>query len=51
MSQKNKEFKNAKRVAYEKKQEQQGKKVVNWIFGILVVLAIIFAGYTIYLAS
>ncbi|MBO4661056.1 MAG: hypothetical protein J5610_06325 [Prevotella sp.] len=47
MSQKGK----AKREAYAKKQEAQGKKVVNWIFGVLVVLAIIFMGYTIWLAS
>lgn len=33
--------KNAKREAYQKKQEEQGKAVVNWIFGILVLIAII----------
>ncbi len=38
---------NAKRVAYQQKQEQEGKKVVNWIFGVLVVLAIIFMIYSI----
>ena len=38
---------NAKRVAYQKKEEEQGRKVVNWIFGVLVVLAIIFAVWTI----
>lgn len=42
MSQKNKEVKNAKRVAYEKKQEKQAKNVVNWIFGILIFLAFVF---------
>ena len=47
MSQKGK----AKRKAYAKKQEAEGKKVVNWIFGVLVILAIIFMGYTIWLAS
>lgn len=31
---------NAKREAYAKKQEEQGKKVVMWIFGALVALAI-----------
>ena len=46
MSQKNKEVKNAKRVAYEKKQEKQAKNVVNWIFGILIFLAIVFAVYS-----
>ena len=41
----------AKRVAYQKKQEEQGRKVVNWIFGVLVVLAIIFAVWTILMMS
>ena len=42
---------NAKREAYQKKQEEQGRKVVNWIFGVLVVLAIIFAVWTILMMS
>lgn len=42
---------NVKRVAYQKKQEEQGRKVVNWIFGVLVVLAIIFAVWTILIMS
>ena len=29
-----------KKVAYEKKQEDSGKKVMEWIFGVLVVLAV-----------
>ena len=29
-----------KKVAYQKKQEDSGKKVMEWIFGVLVVLAI-----------
>jgi len=33
---------NAKREAYAKKQEEQGKKVVAWIFGALIVLAIVY---------
>ena len=33
---------NAKREAYAKKQEEQGKKVVAWIFGALIVLDIVF---------
>ena len=33
---------NAKREAYAKKQEEQGKKVVTWIFGGLIVLAVIY---------
>ena len=36
---------NAKREAYQKKQEQQGKSVVNWIFGILVGLAVLYLVY------
>ncbi len=42
---------NAKRVAYQQKQEQEGKKVVNWIFGVLVVLAIIFMIYSFFIIS
>ena len=41
--------KNAQRNAYAKKQEEQGKKVVNWIFGVLVVLALIYMIWTIIL--
>ncbi len=37
---------NAKREAYAKKQEEQGKKVVMWIFGGLIVLAIIYLIWT-----
>lgn len=29
-----------KKEAYEKKQEDSGKKVMEWIFGVLVLLAI-----------
>lgn len=41
--------KNIKREAYAKKQEEQGKKVVNWIFGVLVVAALIYMIWTILL--
>ena len=37
---------NAKREAYAKKQEEQGKKVVAWIFGALIVLAIAYMIWT-----
>ena len=37
---------NAKREAYAKKQEEQGKKVVTWIFGGLIILAIIYLIWT-----
>ena len=40
-----------KKVAYEKKQEDSGKKVLEWIFGVLVVLAIIFVIYSIFIVS
>ena len=30
----------AKKEAYQKKQEDSGKKVMEWIFGVLVVLAV-----------
>jgi len=48
MAKKEKKHLNAKQVAYEKKQELEGRKVVNWIFGILVLLAVAFCAYSIY---
>ena len=35
-----------KREAFAKKQEEQGKKVVTWIFGGLIILAIIYLIWT-----
>ena len=40
-----------KKVAYEKKVEDKGKKVVNWIFGVLVLLAIAFVAYSVFIVS
>ena len=37
---------NAKREAYQKKQEQQGKNIVMWIIGCLIALGLIFAIWT-----
>ena len=37
---------NAKREAYAKKQEEKGKHIVGWIFGGLIVLAIIYLFWT-----
>ena len=37
---------NAKKEAWQKKQEAKGKKVVGWIFGVLIVLAIIYLIWT-----
>ena len=37
---------NAKREAYAKKQEEQGKKVVTWIFAGLILLAIVYLVWT-----
>ena len=42
---------NAKREAHAKKQEEQGKKVVTWIFGGLIVLAVIYLIWTITMMS
>lgn len=42
---------NPKRAAYEKKQEQQGEKVIKWIFGVLIVLALAYAAYSIWLVA
>ena len=40
---------NAKQRAYVKKQEQEGRKVVNWIFGVLIVVALAFCLMSIYM--
>lgn len=37
-----------KKVAYQKKQEDSGKKVMEWIFGVLVVLAIALIVFYVY---
>lgn len=37
---------NAKREAYAKKQEEQGRRVMGWIFGVLIVLAVIYLIWT-----
>ena len=42
---------NAKQKAYEKKQEQQGEKVVKWIIGVLIALALCYAAYSIWLVA
>lgn len=46
MSKKEKHL-NAKQRAYEKKQEEQGRKVVNWIFAILVLMAVLYLIFTV----
>ena len=45
MSQKNK-IRHAKREA---QQEEQGKKVVKWVFGVLVAVALIYMVYSIFM--
>ena len=42
----NKDLRRAKHAAYEKKQAAQGEKVIKWIFGVLIVLAVCFAVYS-----
>ena len=42
----NKDLRRAKHEAYEKKQAAQGEKVIKWIFGVLIALAVIFAIYS-----
>ena len=37
---------NAKKEAWQKKQEEKGKKIVGWIFGVLILLAIIYLIWT-----
>ena len=36
----------ARRAAYEARQEKEGKKVVNWIFAVLIILALCFIVYS-----
>ena len=40
-----------KKVAYEKKQEEGGKKVMSWIFSVLIALAILFVAYSIFVVA
>ena len=40
-----------KRAAFQKKQEQGGKKVVNWIFAALILLALMFVVYSVFIVS
>ncbi len=42
----NKDLRKAKHAAYEKKQAAQGEKVIKWIFGVLIALAVCFAIYS-----
>ena len=39
----------ARRAAYQARREKEGKRVVNWIFGILVALALCFIAYSVYI--
>ena len=39
--------KNARKSAYEAKQEREGKKVVEWIIAILILMAV---AYTVYIS-
>ena len=45
MSKKN----NARRAAYQARQEKEGKKGVNWIFGVLIFLALCFVVYSVWI--
>ncbi len=47
MAKKNQEEKhlNAKQKAYEQKQAKQGEKIVKWIIGVLILLAIFYIGW------
>ena len=40
-----------KKEAYQKKQEEGGKKVLEYIFGALIILAIAFVIYSIFIVS
>ena len=40
-----------KKEAYQKKQEEGGKKVLEYIFGALLILAVLFVVYSIFILS
>ena len=40
-----------KKEAFQKKQEEGGKKVLEYIFGVLIILAILFVVYSIFVVS
>lgn len=42
-----KKAKDIRRKAYAERKEREGKNVINWIFGILVALGVLYAFYTI----
>ena len=39
---------NAKQQAYAQKEEQKGRNVVNWIFGVLILLGVLYLVFSIY---
>lgn len=47
MSKFRKAVRDAKKAAYAERKEKEGQSVVNWIFGILVFLGILYALFTI----
>ena len=46
-----KSIRNAKKAAYAAKKEQEGRKVINWIFGILIALGVLYAIYSMYIMA
>ncbi|MBR2184401.1 MAG: hypothetical protein IJ897_03135 [Prevotella sp.] len=46
-----KAIRNAKKEAYAAKQEKEGRNVINWIFGILIALGVVYAIYSIVMVS
>ena len=40
-----------KKEAYQKKQEEGGKKVLEYIFGAFIILAVLFVVYSIFVVS
>lgn len=51
MAKKEEKHLNAKQQAYEKKQAAKGEKVIKWIFGVLIVLAIFFAAWSVFIVA
>ena len=40
-----------KKAAYQEKVKESGNKVVKWIFGVLILLAILFVVYSVFIVS
>jgi hypothetical protein len=51
MAKKNEKHLNAKQVAYEKQQEKEGTNVVMWIIGSLILLGLVYIGWSVWMMA